>query len=203
MDWKQKKNIQKNKLYIVIQWNTKIVNCLDLSVNLNNSNYKPYHKLDIEILYIHKDWNHPPNILKQTPTLAEQRIITLSTNETIFNESKEIYQKALEKAGYQQTLNYHPANENVSNKKQNRKWNVIWFNHNHKKRKDSLEGSLDRVLLGAELKFPKILIPRLPQHTSNVNIECARMSEWSKQQCSLHVTNFLEHWYILILLFWH
>ena len=49
------KNIQKNKLYIVIQWNMKIVNCLDLSVNLNNSNYKPYHKLDIEILYIHKD----------------------------------------------------------------------------------------------------------------------------------------------------
>ena len=125
--------------------------------------------------------------------MIEQRITTLSTNETIFNKSKEIYQKALEKSGYQQTLNYHPANENVSNKKQNRKRNVIWFNHNHKKRKDSLEGSLDRVLLGAELKFPKILIPRLPQHTSNVNIECARKSEWLKQQCSLHVTNFLEH----------
>ena len=67
------------------------------------------------------------------------------------------------------------------------------FNHSHKKRKDSLEGSLDRVLLAAELEFPKILVPRLPQHTSNVNIECAGKSEWSKQQCSLHVTSFLEH----------
>ena len=65
--------------------------------------------------------------------------------------------------------------------------------HSHKKRKDSLEGSLDRVLLAAELEFPKILVPRLPQHTSNVNIECAGKSEWSKQQCSLHVTSFLEH----------
>ena len=73
----------------------------------------------------------------------------------------------------------------------------------HKKRKDSLEGNLDRVLLAAELEFPKILVPRLPQHTWNVNIECAGKSEWSKQQYSLYVTSFLEHWYILILLFWY
>ena len=53
--------------------------------------------------------------------------------------------------------------------------------HSHKKQKDSLEGSLDRVLLAAELEFPKILVPRLPQHTSNVNIECVGRSKWSKQ----------------------
>ena len=34
--------------------------------------------------------------------------------------------------------------------------------HSHKKRKDSLEGSLDRVLLASKLEFPKIVIPRLP-----------------------------------------
>ena len=60
--------------------------------------------------------------------------------------------------------------------------NTVICNHSHKKRKDSLEGGLDRVLLAAELEFPKI--PRLPQ-------------------CSLHVASFLEHWYILILLFWY
>ena len=38
--------------------------------------------------------------------------------------------------------------------------------HSHKKQKDSLEGSLDRVLLVAKLEFPKILVPRLPQHIS-------------------------------------
>ena len=37
------------------------------------------------------------------------------------------------------------------------------------KRKDSLEGSLDQVLLAAE--------PRLPKNSSNVNIECARNSK--------------------------
>ena len=73
----------------------------------------------------------------------------------------------------------------------------------HKKRKDSLEVSLDRVLFAAELEFPKILVRRLPLHTSNVNIECAEKSEWSKQLYSLYVTSFLEHWYNLILLFWY
>ena len=53
--------------------------------------------------------------------------------------------------------------------------------HSHKKQKDSLEGSLNRVLLAVELEFPKILVPRLPQHTSNVNTECVGSSEWSKQ----------------------
>ena len=62
--------------------------------------------------------------------------------------------------------------------------------HSHKKWKDSLEGNLDRVLFAAELEFPKILVPRLPQHTSNGNIVCAGKSEWSKQLYSLYVTNF-------------
>ena len=72
-------------------------------------------------------------------------------------------------------------------------------NHCHKKRKDSL----DRVLRAAELEFPKILVIRLPQYTSNVNIECAGKSEWPKQQYYLYMASFSEHWYILILLFWY
>ena len=45
--------------------------------------------------------------------------------------------------------------------------------HCHKKRKDNLEGSLDRVLFAAELEFLKMPVPRLPQNSPNVNIECA------------------------------
>ena len=68
------------------------------------------------------------------------------------------------------------------------------MDHSYKKRKDSLEGSLIRVLLTAvELEFPKILVPRLvSQHTSNVDIECARRSEWSKQLYSLYVTRYTD-----------
>ena len=69
-----------------------------------------------------------------------------------------------------------------------------YFIVSHQKRKASLEGSLDRVLFVAELEFPKILVPRLPQRTSDVNTECAGKSEWSKQVYSLYLTSFLEHY---------
>ena len=70
---------------------------------------------------------------------------------------------------------------------------IFCSNHSHKKQKDSLEGSLDQVSFASELEFPKILVPRLPQYTLNVNIECAGKREWSKQLCSLYLTSFLEH----------
>ena len=41
----------------------------------------------------------------------------------------------------------------------------------HQNQRDNLEGSLVLVLFVAELDFPKILVPRLPQDTSDVNIE--------------------------------
>ena len=102
--------------------NSQLLGCFSSNLNnlnLNNSNYKPYHKPDNEVLYIHKDSNHPPS--KHVPISIEKRISTLWSNKTTFNESKEIYQKALEKSGYQQTLKYHPINKNAGNNKQNRK----------------------------------------------------------------------------------
>ena len=43
----------------------------------------------------------------------------------------------------------------------------------HKKREESLEGGLDRVLFAAELEFLKIMVPKLTQDTTNVNNDCA------------------------------
>ena len=47
-----------------MQHEMKIVNYLDLTFSLNNSFFKPYDKSDNEMLYIHKDSNHAPSILK-------------------------------------------------------------------------------------------------------------------------------------------
>ena len=67
------------------------------------------------------------------------------------------------------------------------------------KKKDSVEGNQDGVLFPAELEFPKTLISRLPQNTSNVNIECARKS---KQLCSLcdQLLGGLIYLYFIILI---
>ena len=46
----------------------------------------------------------------------------------------------------------------------------------HHNQGDNLEGSLVLVLFVAELDFPKILVPRVPQDISNVNIESSGKS---------------------------
>ena len=51
------------------------------------------------------------------------------------------------------------------------------------KRKDSLKGSMDRVLFVAEFEFPKILVPRLPQNLSNENSECTKKSQQLYSLC--------------------
>ena len=42
--------------------------------------------------------------------------------------------------------------------------------HSYNKRKDSMKGSLVLVLFATEIEFPEILVPRLPQNSSNVKI---------------------------------
>ena len=49
--------------------------------------------------------------------------------------------------------------------------------HSHTKRKDNLKVGLVRVLFAAELDLPKILVPRLPQHTPIENIDSTRKSK--------------------------
>ena len=41
-------------------------------------------------------------------------------------------------------------------------FNINLVIYSHKKKKDSLEGSLGRVLFSVEVEFSKILVPRLP-----------------------------------------
>ena len=78
---------------------------------------------------------------------------------------------------------------------------MIQNQHNHKKQKDSLEGSLVRVLIVAELEFLKILVPSLPQNTSNVNIKSTGKSKQLHYLCGelLGALIYL-HFIVLILI---
>ena len=128
---KVKKDIQKlfkeNALDIIIQCNMKTVNYLDVTLNLENSTYRPYQKENNQIKYINTESNHPPSIIKQLPLSIESRLSLLSSSEEIFNDSVTPYQDALDKSGYKHKLKYQ-ANINTANNKKQRKRNIIWFN---------------------------------------------------------------------------
>ena len=88
---KFKKDIQKlfKEKYsdIVIQCNMKTVNYLDVTLNLENSTYRPYKKENNQIKYINIESNHPPSIIKQLPLSIESRLSSLTSSEEIFNDS--------------------------------------------------------------------------------------------------------------------
>ena len=88
---KIKKSIQaifrENELKIIIQCNLKVVDYLDVTFNFTDSSYRPFHKTNIEINYIHKQSNYPPSIIKQLPLSVERRFSKFSSNEKIFNDS--------------------------------------------------------------------------------------------------------------------
>ena len=105
----------------------KVVNYLDVTLNLNDGTYKPYRKENNDILYINAKSNHPPSIIKQLPLSIENRLSKLSSSEKEFKESVDAYQEALNKGGYNHILKYS-ATPQSQTKSTNRKRKIIWFN---------------------------------------------------------------------------
>ena len=61
------RHFKNDGLNITIQTNTKTVNYLDMTFNLNSGTYYPYRKPNDQPLYINTKSNHPPRIIKQLP----------------------------------------------------------------------------------------------------------------------------------------
>ena len=63
----------KKGLYLEIECKLKIVNYLDITLDLNTGTYQPFCKANDETLYIHSKSSHPANILKQLIISIETR----------------------------------------------------------------------------------------------------------------------------------
>ena len=128
-DQKRKRIIQIFKdigFQIEIETNLKKVNFLDVTLNLTNNTYKPFKKPNDQLRYVHTSSNHPPQILKQLPASINDRLSNNSSNENIFNTTKQVYEDALKKSGYKNTkLQYK---EKTQPKARTRKRNITWFN---------------------------------------------------------------------------
>ena len=127
---KQIKIFKKLGLSTTIKMNLHVIDFLDVQFNLKTNSYKPYMKPNNEPVYINKNPNHPPQVLKELPKTIEKRISNISSSKEIFDISKPIYEKTLNECGFQHKLLYQ---ENVINniddnqEKKKRKRN-IWYN---------------------------------------------------------------------------
>ena len=115
-------------LKITIEANKKIVNFLDVTLNLSTGKYQPYAKPNNVPLYMHKKSNHPPNILRNIPLSINKRLTEISSDEESFQRASQQYQQALQNSGYKHQLKYkHPLNHTTIQTR-NRRRNIIWYN---------------------------------------------------------------------------
>ena len=92
-----------------------------------NGSYKPYKKPNNTLLYINKNSNQPPQIIKKLPKAISDRLCRNSSNAEIFHASKIEYETALRNSGYKKVgFKYIQVHKN--NNKQSRQRNIIWFN---------------------------------------------------------------------------
>ena len=124
---------KENHLRITIEANLKAIDFLDITMDLRSGVYKPFMKPNNTPLYVHKNSNHPPNIIRNIPESINKRLSTISSNESVFNNAATDYQEALKSSGYHYKLKYDPPqqpnNANGTNRrKRNRNRNASWFN---------------------------------------------------------------------------
>lgn len=118
------KTFRDNELRITIEANKKVVNFLDVTLNLDSGLHKPYMKPNNTLKYVNIKSNHPPAVLKNIPIGINKRLSGISSNEEVFNNAAPAYQKALDDNGYNYKLNY----EKPDQPKANRKRNIVWYN---------------------------------------------------------------------------
>ena len=81
---------------------------------------KPNNK----ILYVHRQSNHPPALLKNIPENINKRLTSISSNQKVFDEAIPPYQKALDESGYNHKLTYNPQPK----RNRNRQRKIVWYN---------------------------------------------------------------------------
>ena len=96
-------------LKITIETGLHKMDFLDVSFNLIDESYAPYHKPNDIPTYVNAESNHPSHVLKNIPIAVNKRLSEISKTEEIFNASIGLYQDALKRSGYNHTLTFNPT----------------------------------------------------------------------------------------------
>ena len=118
---------REENLSITISVNKKVVDFLDVNLDLNTGVFKPFMKENDTPTYVNMKSNHPPCITKNIPASVNRRLSSISGNEGVFKEAIPPYQEALMKSGYAHQLQFAlPTQQNSG--KRNRSRKLTYFN---------------------------------------------------------------------------
>ena len=114
-------------LKITIEGNSKVVDFLDVVMDLSSASFKPFTKPNATIRYVSTMSNHPPSILKNLPENINRRLSSISSGEEEFKMEADKYQHALEECGHRHKLLYNPR-QSQRGRRRTRQRKVVWFN---------------------------------------------------------------------------
>ena len=86
-------------LSITIETNLFETDFLDVTFNLPTAKFFPFRKPNNEPQYINAKSNHPPNILRDIPSMLKKRLSDSSCNEVEYEKAKPLYETALNESG--------------------------------------------------------------------------------------------------------
>ena len=114
---------------ITIEAYKKIVNFLDVTLNLTTGKYQPYSKPNNTPLYVNSKSNHPRSVLRNIPLSINKQLTEISSDQDSFEQASPSYQQALVKSGYNHKLQFkHPLNLTTNKNTRSRKRKIIWYN---------------------------------------------------------------------------
>ena len=102
------------------------VNFLNVTLDLEKDEFKPYRKPGDKPLYVSALSNHPPAVLKNIPLGINKRLSEISSNREAFQKAIPPYQKELENCGYKHKLVW--MGEEPKKKTRTRTKVAVWFN---------------------------------------------------------------------------
>ena len=111
---------RKNQLKITVEVNMKIVDFLDVTLDLERDKFCPFMKPNNVLEYVNVKSNHPPSITKNIPESVNKRLNNLSADEHTFIQAIPPYQEALDKAGHKFKLHFVPPQDQPPRKKENK-----------------------------------------------------------------------------------
>ena len=79
-------------------------------------------------LYIHRQSNHPPTFLRNTPKNINKRLPSISFSKSIFDIAVTTYQKVLDESGYNHKRTHNPQANQTTQSRKHRMRNIVWYN---------------------------------------------------------------------------
>ena len=89
--------------------------------------FKPYIKPNTTPLYIDKQSNHPPTIIKNIPASINRRLSSIACNKEKFDKAAPLYKEALAKSGYKYQLEFNSEAANNRQNTKNRRRHITWL----------------------------------------------------------------------------